>query len=574
MNERQLRQAIQEIAQEAVAGDLDLWPALRVKVGTQLRRPRWATGGKTLLRLAGAGVALATVAFFVLWLSSLPQMLRTTPTADGTAATPATLTIHRDYDVATAVTLNYPAAPSTLPRYLVEVTSPPDTAEEIIAWANDFGLPDAKLFRDPRSLEILFALGSTGEQLSFYSPLTNFYTAMERFSGVFTNSPTTDYYYAIGYSQADWLELPDGETFPLEAGAAVAVAFLEQHNQLPEQYHVRDLLSHIFTAGGYPLRLIHVSPDLEGYPTVGSRNARVGATLQIDAAGEIVFAGFSDAVFTPMETTAVQPAQEVVTDFVSGRLNPIDFDAMPVIGGWPDVVHYNPPLPEHTIGERITVLETDDTHFLVAEDGSEVRATLRTGVGARYELLMPDLAQIAATIESDELQVTGTIVGQTAADTWQLEVEAWEILRQQVLISGCAVGIVEIDAAGTAWITAEKTLGQVAQNERYRIPDLPPAINHGEQIEVCSEKMVELGEELKWTTIYAPPRALDDYGFSQPNIRSEQSEWVIEHVELAYYADREADANLVEPVWTVDGYSQDGTMRFVAVLPATTEDLR
>lgn len=571
INEQQFSEALRSIAEEAVPGDLDLWPTLRVKVGTLSRPPRWATGRKTLLRLAGTGVALAAVAFFSLWLSSLPQMLRTTPAADGTAAALARIPIPipRDYDVATAATLNYPAAPVTLPRYRVEVVSPPSTAEAVLTWANDFGLPDPKLFRDPRSLEFLIALGSTGEQLSFYLPQANFYSAMERFLGVFTNSAPADFYHASGYSRTDWLGLPDGETFPFDASAAAAVAFLEQHNQLPEKYHIRDLPAHIFSAYGYPLRLIHVSPDLEGYSTVGSRNNRMGATLQIDAAGEVIFAGFSDAVFTPMETTAVRPAQEVVTDFVGGRLNPIDFDTIPLIGSWRDVTQYEPSLPTHAIGERITVLETDDTHFLVAEDGSEVRATLRTGVGARYELLTPALTQIAATIETDELRVTGTIAGQTAADTWQLEVETWEILRQQVLISGCAVGPVEIDAEGAAWITAEETLSQVVQNERYRIPNLPQAIHEGDQIEVCSESTMELGEELKWTTIYAPPRALAEYGLSQLDNHSEGTELVIEHVELAYYVDPAAESTPAEPVWVVDGFSRDRAMRFMAVLPAT-----
>jgi hypothetical protein len=588
MNQHQLRQRLQEIAEEAVADDLDLWPALERKLHKQSRPGGWAAGKSMVLRLAGVGATLAAVAFFVLWLASLPSIVTPPAASEMTQATPMTapataptaMPWPERYEVTTAAGLHYPAAPSTLPRYQVDIILPPDTAEAIVAWANQFGLPDAKLFRDPRNPEALIVLGSTGERLSFYSPTpqANFNSAIEHFLGVFTHSPSThspplDFHYPPGYLRADWLELAEGETISFVDGAAAAVSFLERHNQLPEPYHVRDLPSPMFNATGYALRMIHVSPDLGGYSLVGlggtGGHNGIGTTLLVDAAGMVISAEFRQAAFTSAEPVALRPAQEVVTDFISDRLDPIAFQAVPTLGSWHGVAQYAPPLPMHTIGEQVTVLETDDAHFLIAEDGSEIRATLRTGLDAKYELLTPELGQMAATTQNDELQVTGTIVGQTAADTWQLEVETWELLRQQVLVSGCAVGPVEIDVDGTAWITAEKTLGQVVQNERYRIPNLPQGIGEGDQIEVCSESTLELGEELKWTTIYAPPRALAEYGLAQPNNQTEGTELVIERVELAYYVEREDEGRPAEPVWVVEGYSQDRAMRFVAMLPAT-----
>ncbi len=251
----------------------------------------------------------------------------------------------------------------------------------------------------------------------------------------------------------------------------------------------------------------------------------------------------------------------MVAEFVNGRLVPLAQHRQPAFDSPIEYVTYYPPLPQHTIGEQVTILETDDTHFLVAEDGSEVRATLVTRNGPEYELVTPDLAHIADTIEYDELLVTGTIAAQITPDTWRLDVDSWEILRQQIITSGCAIGPVTIEESG-AWIVAESVIGEVVRNGRYPINNLPAEIQNGEHIEVCAEPVPAEGEPLPWSVLYAPPRDLSQ----SPQV---SDTYVIEEVKLVYFHDMDDPAlALAQPAWMVSGHAPGSASRFVAYLDA------
>ena len=528
MNEQEIQEVLQEIATTEV-GQVDLWPEIERRVKRPYRFNFWQWG----MRLAGPAVAVLSLFLFISWLSSLSQGVVTDEITETVSPPP-----QMDIALTLAPELLFPDAPDSLPRYEVIVVPTPHTPEEILAWARAFGQPDPKIFRDPRSPEMLLSVGSDDSRLAFHSE-----------------------YDWINYLPSDWLEEAIGEPLRFAAGTAVAETFLADHALLPPNYHIVGQVLPFFSADRNTLRFIQFTPDLNGYPVLQGSNYSVGPLVSIDTAGEVFSAGFAEAEFKEIDTVQIRPAEVVVNEFVNGRLIPLAQHLQPAYDSPVEYITYNAPPPEHTIGEQVTILETDDTHFLAAEDGSEVRATLVTRNGPKYELITPDLAHIADTIEYDELLVTGTIVAQISPDTWRLDVDSWEILRQQVISSGCAIGPVSIDADGV-WIVAESVIGEVVENGRYQINNLPAEIQNGERIEVCAEPVPAEGEPLPWSVLYAPPRDLSQ----SPRV---SDAYIIEAVQLVYFHDLEDPAlALASPVWMVSGQASNSASRFVAYLDA------
>ncbi len=172
------------------------------------------------VRLAGTAVAVLVVVLFVSWLASLAQ---SAVTDDGPKTTDETPVMSTSFTIDPG--LVYPEAPATLPRYEVSVVPSPQTPEEMLAWARAFGQPDPKIFRDPRSPEMLLSVGSDGSRLTFHSE-----------------------YYWINYLSSDWPEEALGETISVAGGTAVAETFLAEHGQLPAVYHVVDQFPPYFSA--------------------------------------------------------------------------------------------------------------------------------------------------------------------------------------------------------------------------------------------------------------------------------------------------------------------------------------
>ena len=138
MNEKQIKQALQEIAATHVTEDVDLWPQIERKIKRSPRFPVWEWS----LRLAGTAAMAVILLLFATWFLSLRQPIATEvatlPENTPAALSPLSFTIDTE--------LVYPPAPATLPQYQVAVTEPPQTEEGILAWAVDFGLPNPKLF--------------------------------------------------------------------------------------------------------------------------------------------------------------------------------------------------------------------------------------------------------------------------------------------------------------------------------------------------------------------------------------------------------------------------------------------
>jgi hypothetical protein len=539
MNEKQIQQALQEISSAQIPADTNLWPEIATKVKRPARSNIWQWG----VRLAGTAAAIFALFLFATWFISISQSPETDNAAIGTTETIPEKPV---YELGPQVI--FPDSPLTLPRYEVELVPPPQTPEEMLAWANNFGIPDPKLFRSPSLPERLLVVGSDGTRLSFPTPESD---KLE-----------------IRYIHSAWPEQFPGETISFAAGLAAAQSFLSQHAQLPSDYQVVERNASMINIDGYPVSLVHFTPNLNGYPLLQMpfTNTAVGAAVSVEADGTVSSAEFAEAIITEVDSVNVRPAEEVLADLINGLLWPTYRGTEATDLGWRNVRLYRPPLPEHAIGQAVTILETGDTHYLIAEDSSEVRAMLATAGGGKYELVSPDLAQIAETTGDGSLQVTGRIEAQLASDTWRLAVESWEIIPKPdaAVPSGCAVGPVTIEA-DRAWITGEPPFeGAIAPTGRYYLENLPPAIQSGDQLEVCSSLIPEEGGTMPWAVIFSPPRNIFD------NSSELGSEYIIETVQLVYFYNQQVpEQALAAPTWMLTGYAKDNATRFTAYMDAT-----
>jgi hypothetical protein len=540
MNDKQIQQALQEIAAAQIPNDTDLWPeiATKVKWPSQPIIRQWG------IRLAGTAVAIFALFLFATWFLSISQSPETDNAANGTTGVvPEEPTYELDPQ------LVYPDSPESLPRYEVELVPPPQTPEEMLAWADAFGMPDPKLFRSPSLPGRLLVVGRDGARLSFPTPESD---KLE-----------------IRYIRSAWPEYFPGETISFDAGLAAAQSFLTQHAQLPSDYQVVEKNSTMINLDGYSVALFHFMPSLNGYALLQMpfTNTAVGAAVSVEADGTVSSAEFAEAIITEVDTVNVRPAEEVLADLINDLRHPTFSENGSTNLEWRNVRKYFPPLPEHTIGEVVTILETGDTHYLIAEDGSEVRATLGTAEGGHYELVSPDLAQIADTVGDDTLRVTGRIEAQLAPDAWRLAVESWEIIPKTdaAVTSGCAVGPVTVEA-DRAWVTGEPTMpgDDTSPTGRYYLENLPSAIQSGDRLEVCSWQLPDEGGTMPWAIIFSPPRDTFD------NSSQVSNEYIIEAVQLVYYYNQQVpEQALATPSWMITGHTKDNTVRFIAFIDAT-----
>jgi hypothetical protein len=476
MDKKQIKQALQQIAAEQIPTQTDLWPDIEKQLAHRTTASRFVW----LPKLGTALVAVLLLGFFFVWLNSLSQL----QSADRHTAVSSIL---MSEPPSASLGFTFPAAPATLPRYQVNPIMPPDSREAALAWAENFGFANPQPFYDPQENLYRYFLNEDGSRLEI--PRMNIGIRQ------------------INYERSDFFDLPLGAPVSVDIASAAAISFLEEHHQLPEKYHVRNILVPFFNSDGYPLRTIRISPDLAGYPLQGASGAGPGAVMNVDTTGEVFWATFTQADFVGLDEVAIRPAEAVVADFVNGRLAPLHIDEMLPADERISVKQYRPPLPEYQIGQSVTILETDNTHFMFSENSIDYQAVLHTTAGVKYELITPDITQIAEATVLDVLQVSGTIIGRIAPDSWQLSVTAWETFSQPALLSGCASGTLTIEENSVAWLTADSVIGQLRENGRYHIPNLPADIQNGDHIEVCAEGTLTLMETLSWSTIYAPPRS-------------------------------------------------------------------
>ncbi len=395
-------------------------------------------------------------------LSPLPRLV----SAAGTGSQPVPQGLLAGADLTLATDL--PDAPTNMPVYRATTAPLPATPEEALAWAHDFGLPDPKVYRDPREPEALFVLGDDGRQLVF-----------RQFG------PMGDVHYGNDAAAA-----VDGPPLPFDRAAEVAVTFLREHDLLPAAHRVEEL-EDFAPRPENPIRFVHIAPELDGHPLVGDRASQ---HVAVNPAGQVTYASFNPLTFERAGDYPIKSAQEAYSELTGGRVagSPFRLDTDTRYSAEMDVQHYSPDPPTYATGDPVTI--TGWVHVLVAEDGSDVRAELMARDGTQYDLTGPHLAELA-DVRFDDVQIQGTVVAQMGPDRWQVEVTDWETVPQRQ--PQCLVGTFTLQE-NDAWLATD-------DGERYRLPSAPDELSDGQRIEVCADEQPADGEDLDWWGITSPP---------------------------------------------------------------------
>lgn len=438
--------------------------------------PRVPLSPSPRLLWAGAAVAAALVLALVLPaliggdhdLPPLPRLVQAS--SPGSQPIPQGLLASADL----TLTADLPDAPAEVTVYRVTTAPLPTTPEEALAWARNFGLPDPRVYRDPREPEALFVLSDDGQQLTFrqFGPMGSI-----DYGNAAAAPPT------VGGGQG-------GAPLPLDQAADVAVTFLREHDLLPVAHRIQDS-EHFAPRPENPIRFVHVVPELNGHPLVGYRS---GAQVAVNPAGQVTYASFNPLTFERDGDYPIKPVQEAYEDLSSGQVtgSPFRLDTDIRYSAEMDVQHYSPPPPVWSIGQPVTI--TGWVQVLVAEDGDDVRAQLMARDGTQYDLAGPRVAELS-DVGFDDVQIQGMVVAQVGPDRWQVEVTDWETVppRKPQDLTGTFTR-----ERGSGWLTTD-------EGERYRLLNAPEELSDGERIEVWADERPAEGEGLDWWSITAPP---------------------------------------------------------------------
>lgn len=421
------------------------------------------------LALVGATLALALALSALLGgrqdLPPLPRLVH----ASGPGSQPVSAGLLAGVELTLATDL--PDAPKEVPVYRVTSALPPTTPEEALAWARDFGLPDPQVYRNPRSPETLYVLGSDGQQLvlASFGPMSG-----------------------IAYGN-DIVAAVEGEPLPFDQAAEVAVAFLREHDLLPAAYRVEEPPDYMPSAEN-PIRVIQIVPELEGHPLVGDT---ADLHIMVNPAGQVTYANLNTMKGERHGLYPIKSAQKAYEELAGGQVfgSPfrLDTDYTPLPDS--ETKYYSPPPPAWSSSQPVTV--TGQVHVLVAEDRSKVRAQLRAR-DAQYDLTGPRAAELA-DVRFDRVQVQGTIVAQMGPHRWRLEVVDWETISVSDLYTSyqCLIGTFTL-GGDDAWLVTD-------DGGRYRLPNAPEELAGGERIWTCSGDVPPEGGDLDWWGITSPP---------------------------------------------------------------------
>jgi len=438
-------------------------------------RSRWPIVSPRLLWAGAAAVAALMLALVLPTLLGNDQNLPPLPrlayaSGTGSQAAPTSLPSGAELTLGTEL----PAAPAEVRIYCAMTVPPPSTSEEALAWARDFGLPNPRVYRDPREPEAIFVLADDGRKLIFRpcGPMG-----------------------AIHYGD-DAAAAVRGTPLPFGQAAEFALAFLHGHDLLPDAYRIEDPEG--FTPSAErPIRMVHIVPELDGRPLVGYT---AGVHVAVNPAGQVSYASFNDVRVELDGEYPIKSAQEAYDELAGRKVegSPFRLDTDTRYPAEVDVKHYYPALPIYAAGDPVTTAGW--VHVLVAEESSDVRAQLTARDGTQYDLIGPRVAELAS-VGYDDVEVRGRIVAQVGAEHWQVEVINWETAPQRQ--PQCLVGTFTL-AGGEGWLATD-------EGERYRLPRPPDELADGERIEVCADEGPVEGKELDWWIIVSPPTPEQGY---------------------------------------------------------------
>lgn len=372
-----------------------------------------------------------------------------------------------------------PDAPSEAPVYVTS-SSVPAMPEEALAWAQDFGFTDARLYRNPREPETIFVRTDDGRHLTFRR-----------------HGPMTDIHYGDDEAAAR-----EGTPLSFDRAAEVAEAFLQEHNLLPDEYRVQEVENFAPSAES-PFQMVEIVLLQDGRPIVGDR---APMRVSVNPAGEVNYAALNTLTFEESDVYPIKSAEEAyaeLTDDDGG--SPFRLD---VYRRGPENAsnfrYYRPKPPTYSVGDVVTV--TGWVQVLVTEEGDDVWVRLTGRNGEMYDLTGPRLNELTE-VGYNDVRVTGTVVAQAGARRWQLALSDWEIASPQP--PQCLVGTFVRDN-GEAWVEIdEDAVAPVASDlpepGRYRLPGAPDELEDGERVEICTDAWPAVGEDVDWWHITTPP---------------------------------------------------------------------
>lgn len=444
-------------------------------------------------RVVGATAVVGLIALLAWGVPTLWQQWRTLEPEPAVSGDAVEITERTTTDPAEI----FPEVPAELPLYHIEQLPIPTTPEQALAWAADFGLPDPKVYTDPRQPEAGFqVIGSSNEVLTFQP-----------------HGPAS-IYYAIGQEVIMGYQTASSESDPLPFtdAAAAAVNFLTTHNLLPESYQVtEDAPDRLL-----PYRRIAIVPDLNGYPLAGNYGAPY-AQIHVDPDGTVIYAEFRFATFTPGNLTAVRPAQAAYDAYLQGDIQSLGMEARmdeSVVNM--AIRHFAAPPPVVQVGDVITL--TGWVNLMVAADDSDIKATLHGRLPGTYHLTGDKLLEMTGTTPPGEVTVQGTVTAVWDEGAYQIEITDWELARSSYSSFSdytCLKGTFSREGE-EGWIITDDTL-------RYRLPQAPAELHDGDRIEVCGQPPSADNVDLAWNDISQPPASevppLSEGGMSMTTVQ-------------------------------------------------------
>ncbi|NKQ35268.1 MAG: hypothetical protein HF973_06565 [Chloroflexi bacterium] len=418
---------------------------------------------KWLPRIAVSGAAIALLIIFVSqFATSLPFVSR--PAIEPALTLPAESVTTTVDGVAITLEADLGAAPGEVPLYQAQPEPSPATPEEALAWAQEFGLPDPEVYqtKDERFAS-LHVLGSDGRQLRF---------------------PNYDGFAEIYY--ADPTAPTTGDPLPFAEAADIAIAFLHDHQALPDAYRAEPALG-----GNGPIQQVLIHRQLDTGALVagdGPGILRVGVAPD----GRVAFANLSRLKLEPAGTVTVTSAQAAWDDLLDNQ-NIMETTTYNQVGAEGSVRYYQPPPAAWKVGEAVDLVGY--LNVLVNAMTGAPRVELH-GPGQETYLLTGDaLDELAAQDEWGSVRIQGTITAQESPVIWTVAVENWETILPST--NSCLTGTVIRDGE-TAQFRSEE--GAV-----YGLPGAPEEIAPDEAVEICLAIPAEPGDDLVWQSLVTPP---------------------------------------------------------------------
>lgn len=420
---------------------------------------------KWLPRVVVGGTAVALLLIFITQFAGPLPFLSGPEVEPAVEPPPANVTTVGD----AAITLeaNLTADPGEVPLYNAQLEPVPATPEEALAWAQEFGLPDPAVYRsidegDPG----LYVLGSDGRRLLF---------------------PNYGGYSEIYYSNPAAV-ITNGDPIPFEEAADIAVAFLRDHNLLPDAYRAEPALG-----DSGPARQVIIRPEVE----VGLIGGDGPGTLRlgVNPDAEVAYANLGRLILEPAGSTTVISAQAAYDDLLDDRnVLGSTYSTMAGAGG-ATIRTYQPPPPTWEIGQTVDL--TGHLNVLVNAASGALRVELRGRSAESYLLtghIPDDLGQERST---GTIHVQGTITAQDSPNVWQVAVESWETVLPDVFGGLCLTG--------TLTRSGDAAQFRSEDGAAYGLPDAPKDIADGERMEICLAAPAEPDDNLVWYNIQIPP---------------------------------------------------------------------